>query len=184
MSHAERALHRAQELRGRLDRRRRVLLRDFLIFELKLLLDSLKGLLISQAALVALIIDLLRPGGQDRRVFYKVLNLGERADSWLSLYGASERAAADPEGLLGVSREGSNTLLGQLEHIVHRIVVGDHAGEGELYGEAPPAAAAAGRADVPPAAAAAPGGPPQADATGPSAGSSFEELHVRPQPPA
>ena len=118
MSHAERALHRAQELRGRLDRRRRVLLRDFLIFELKLLLDSLKGLLISQAALVALIIDLLRPGGQDRRVFYKVLNLGERADSWLSLYGASERAAADPEGLLGVSREGSNTLLGTPAAIV------------------------------------------------------------------
>lgn len=166
-SRAERALHRAQGLRGRLDRRRRVLLRDFLIFELKLLLDSLKGLLISQAALVAVIIDFLRPGGRDRALFYKLLALGERLDAWLSLYGVSERAAADPEGLLGVSREGSHTLLGQLEHIVHRVVVGEHPDEGELYGQAPAqGAGGASRAETP---GTAPGG--------------FDELRVHPEPP-
>lgn len=195
MSRADRAVRGAQGLRGRLDRRRRVLLRDFLIFELKLLLDSLKGILVSQAALVAVVIDFLRPGGRDRGLFYKVLSFGERLDSWLSLYGVSERAAADPEGLFGVSREGSPTLLGQLEHVVHRIVVGDQPGDGELYGEAAPAASstppppagydqptAGPRAPSAQAAPAAPHAPytAQGDTTGRSG---FEELRVQREPP-
>ncbi len=113
-----------ERLRQRLDHPRRVLLRDFVIFELKLLLDQLKGLIISQAALVAFIIDFIRPRGHRFSFFYKVLALGERMDVWLSLYGPSRHAAEDPEGLFGESRAGSPTLLGQLEGIVHRIVVG------------------------------------------------------------
>ncbi len=111
-------------LRQRLDHPRRVLLRDFVIFELKLLLDQLKGLIISQAALIAFVIDFVRPRGHRFSLFYKVLTLGERLDVWLSLYGPSRHAAEDPEGLFGESRAGSPTLLGQLEGIVHRIVVG------------------------------------------------------------
>lgn len=111
-------------LRQRLDRPRRVLLRDFVVFELKLLLDQLKGLIISQAALIAFIIDFVRPRGQTFSFFYRVMALGERMDQWLSLYGPSRHAGEDPEGLFGESRAGSPTLLGQLEGIVHRIVVG------------------------------------------------------------
>ncbi len=122
-----------ERVRARLDHPRRVLVRDFIIFELKQLLDSFKGLIISQVAVVGFIIDLLRPGGRDYKAFYKVMDVGERVDHWLSLYGASRHAAEDPEGLMGESREGSPTMLGQLEHIVHRVVVGDHEVEGELY---------------------------------------------------
>ncbi len=39
--------------------------------------------------------------------------MGERADLWLNLYGASRRA--DTDGLLGGSRAGSDSLLGDLE---------------------------------------------------------------------
>lgn len=124
---------RLDRLRRRLDHPRRVLVRDFAIFELKLLLDWLKGPIIAQLALVGFVLDLVRPGGRTFGVFYKVLNLGERLDIWLSLYGPSRHAAEDPEGLMGQSREGSRTLLGQLEQIVHRIVVGENELEGELY---------------------------------------------------
>ncbi len=124
---------RLERLRSRLDHPRRVLVRDFVIFELKLLLDSLKSLLITQVAIAAFIIDLVRPGGRDYKVFYRVMDFGERLDQWLSLYGATRHAAEDPEGLMGESREGSPTMLGQLEHVVHRVVVGDHADGGELY---------------------------------------------------
>lgn len=122
-----------ERLRSRLDHPRRVLVRDFIIFELKLLLDSLKSLIITQVAIAAFIIDLIRPRGRDYKVFYRVMDFGERLDRWLSLYGATRHAAEDPEGLMGESQEGSPTMLGQLEHVVHRVVVGDHPEEGELY---------------------------------------------------
>lgn len=111
-------------LRNRLDHPRRVLLRDFVVFEVKLLLDQLKGLIISQAALIAFVIDFIRPRGYTFSLFYRVMALGERLDYWLSLYGPSRHAAEDPEGLFGESRAGTHNLLGQLEGIVHRIVVG------------------------------------------------------------
>lgn len=128
---------RLGRVRARLDHPRRVLLRDFIIFELKLLLDGLKGLVISQVAIGAFILDVVRPRGRDFRAFYRVLDVGERMDRWLSLYGASRHAADHPEGLLGESPEGSPTMLGQLEHIVHRVVVGDHPGDRELYPQTP-----------------------------------------------
>ncbi len=124
---------RLERVRARLDHPRRVLVRDFIIFELKQFLDSFKGLIISQVAIAGFIIDMLRPRGRDYKAFYKVMDVGERMDRWLSLYGASRHAAEDPEGLMGESREGSPTMLGALEHIVHRVVVGEHEAEGELY---------------------------------------------------
>ncbi len=124
---------RLDRLRGRLDQPRRVLVRDFIIFELKLFLDWLKGPIVAQVAVAAFVIDLIRPGGRRLKLFYRVMDLGERLDQWLSLYGASRHAGEDPEGLLGESREGSRTLLGQMEHIVHRVVVGDHPEGSELY---------------------------------------------------
>ncbi len=121
-----------ERLRNHLDHPRRVLVRDFVVFELKLLLDQVKGLIISQAALIAFVIDFIRPRGHSFSFFYKVMSLGERLDLWLSLYGPSRHAGEDPEGLFGESRAGTNNLLGQLEGIVHRIVVGR---EGEWTAE-------------------------------------------------
>ncbi len=125
---------RLDRLRSRLDQPRRVLLRDFLIFEMKQVLDSFKGLIIAHIAVAAFILDMIRIRGRQSKAFYKVMDVGERLDHWLSLYGATRHAADDPEGLFGESREGSPTMLGQLERLVHRVVVGeDGALEGELY---------------------------------------------------
>ena len=142
-----------ERLRRRLDHPRRVLLRDFIIFEFKQLLDSFKGLVVSQVAVVAFLIDLMRPGGRSFGLFYRVLDVGERFDIWISLYGASRHAAENPEGLLGESREGSPTLLGQLEHVVHRVIVGEHPEQGqggELYPRQRRAGAPAPDADARP----------------------------------
>lgn len=127
---------RTRDLRKRLDRPRRVVLRDFVIFEIKLLLDGVKGVGISFLALAALVLDLARPGKSAGHRFYGVMRLGERLDRWLSLYGAAEAAEQDPEGLFGVSRAGSPTLLGRLEAIVHHAVVGED--EGQTFVEEPP----------------------------------------------
>ena len=96
------------------------LLRDLMIFQIKLVLDGLKDVALIQISILAAAHDLLfaRPGGP--LLFYGVLRLSERLDLWMNLYGAATRAEDTDEGLFGASRAGSNTLLGKLEQIVRK----------------------------------------------------------------
>ena len=94
---------------------RRVVLRDLLIFQLKLGLDGIKDMVLSPLSIGAALLDfLLGPTRKGPRL-YGVLRLGERFDLWLNPYGAAELAGRHREGLYGVSRAGSDTLLGRLE---------------------------------------------------------------------
>lgn len=97
---------------------RKVLLRDLIIFQLKLLLDGLKDIVLSPLAVGAVALDILAPGDRTGRSFYAVMRLGERFDRWLNLFGAADRASAERGGLFAESRAGSDTLLGHLEKIV------------------------------------------------------------------
>ena len=93
---------------------RSVLVRDFLIFCLKLTLDGVKDVLMIQLSVAAVVLDLLRPGKRSR-LFYKVMGLGERIDLWLNLHGAIAKGEGTGDGLFGGSRAGSPTMVGQLE---------------------------------------------------------------------
>jgi hypothetical protein len=99
-----------------------VLFRDFLIFNLKLLMDGGKGLVLVQVAAFAFCLDMifLIAGRRRPAWFYRVLRLGERFDQWLSLYRPSQGAGANPDGLFGESRAGDNTFLGEMEELVRR----------------------------------------------------------------
>jgi hypothetical protein len=97
---------------------RNVIIRDLVIFQIKLLLDGLKDIVLSPMSIVAAALDILSPTKQRGKRLYAVLTLGERFDKWLNLFNVSERAAAHEEGLFGASRAGANTLLGKLEELV------------------------------------------------------------------
>ncbi|NIR43818.1 MAG: hypothetical protein GWN99_07660 [Gemmatimonadetes bacterium] len=90
-----------------------MIFRDLLLFQLKLFLDGLIDLALSPLSVVAAGIDIFFGGARRGRLFYTILRLGERADRWLNLYEASDRADAD--GLFGGSKAGSESYLGQLE---------------------------------------------------------------------
>jgi len=94
-----------------------VLIRDFLIFWLKLWLDGAKDLLMIWLSAFAVIFDLFF-GGRRKRLFYKVMRLGERIDLWLNLHGALSKGDESGDGLFGASRAGSPTMLGKLEQAV------------------------------------------------------------------
>lgn len=105
----------------RITARRRVVVRDFAIFQLKLFLDGLKDVSLSALSLGALVLDLLSGGGRKPRLFYSVLAISERFDLWLNLSGAVSRLEEeelDDEGLFGASEAGSDSLLGKVEEIV------------------------------------------------------------------
>lgn len=97
---------------------KKVIIRDLIIFHVKLAIDGLKNVVLLPASLVAAIIDLLLPGERPGRLFYGVMLLGETFDRWLSLYGPALEARAAFDGLFGASRAGAATLLGELEEFV------------------------------------------------------------------
>lgn len=99
-------------------RTRWVILRDLVIFQMKLALDGLKDLILAPASIAAAAFDILFPGTTPGSRFYAVLRVGERFDRWLSLFSAADRADAHQDGLFGASRAGSGSLLGRLEEIV------------------------------------------------------------------
>jgi hypothetical protein len=92
---------------------RSVIVRDLLLFQLKLALDGLVDLVLAPLAIAAACAEVVFIRKRRGRLFYAVLGVGERADLWLNLYGASR--AADSDGLFGGSRAGSETYLGELE---------------------------------------------------------------------
>lgn len=96
-------------------RTRWVLLRDLAIFQLKLVLDGAKDIVLAPLALGAVVVDILFPGSEPGHRFYGVMRLGESFDSWLSLFAAADKASAHDDGLFGASRAGSPSLLGKLE---------------------------------------------------------------------
>ena len=103
---------------SRIPGHKKVIIRDLIIFHLKLAIDGLKNIVLLPASLVAALIDLLLPGDRPGRLFYGVMLLGETFDRWLSLYGPALEARAAFDGLFGASRAGAATLLGELEEFV------------------------------------------------------------------
>jgi hypothetical protein len=94
-----------------------VLIRDLLIFQLKLWLDGLKDVVLSPLSLIAAAMDLLLGPGRRGPRLYRVLRLGERFDLWLNLFGAAKAAQHSREGLFAGSEPGDGTMLGALEEL-------------------------------------------------------------------
>lgn len=99
---------------------RGVTIRDFLIFQLKLLLDGGKDVVVFNLSIGALLLDVIAGRGRRPRLFYSVVKMSERFDLWLNLHGVMERID-DPDnedGLFGASEAGADTMLGQVEKLV------------------------------------------------------------------
>jgi hypothetical protein len=94
-----------------------VLLRDLIIFQIKLVLDGLKDIVLAPLSIAAAVTDVVFPGRRLGHRFYAVMTLGERFDRWLNLFGAARVADARAGGLFGASRAGSDSLLGRLEEL-------------------------------------------------------------------
>ena len=110
---------------GRTRTPRSILIRDLLIFELKLFLDGMGDLVFSQLAILALLWDFIRGGPEMGKTFYTVLRFGERWDLWLNLSRPADETAGSGEGLLGAGMVDANSLLGRIEGLVRERGVRD-----------------------------------------------------------
>ena len=62
----------------------------YCLFRVKLLVDGLKDLVLSPAALIAVVVGLLRDPAHPGRYFYRLMRMGRDFDRWVDLFGADE----------------------------------------------------------------------------------------------
>ncbi|HUG98255.1 MAG TPA: hypothetical protein VMQ83_03685 [Gammaproteobacteria bacterium] len=86
--------------------------RDVVVFQVKLVVDGLRDVLLSPLSIFAALIDLLIPGDDGGKRFYSVVRFGRRTEQWINLFGAAD--AVDPEA----SPQGVDVLLNDLEALV------------------------------------------------------------------
>lgn len=86
--------------------------RDVVVFQLKLVVDGLRDVLLSPLSIGAALIDLLVPGDDGGKRFYSVVRFGRRTEQWINLFGAADHR--DPEDV----PEGIDVLLHELETLV------------------------------------------------------------------
>lgn len=67
--------------------RRRQLIRDVLVFQIKLLFDALRDLILSPIALVCGFVDLLTGAQKDRSLYWQLMKVGAMTDRWINLFG-------------------------------------------------------------------------------------------------
>ena len=65
-------------------------IRDVIVFQIKLLLDNLRDLVLMPVALAAAIVDLLVRGEREGTLFYKVLRWGAHSEKVIDVYSAIE----------------------------------------------------------------------------------------------
>jgi hypothetical protein len=88
------------------------LIRDVLVFQLKLGVDALRDLVLSPVSIGAALLDLVA-ADRDRHLFYKVLLAGRRTEAWIDLFGAGGRV--EPE------RPARGAERPQLDRVIERV---------------------------------------------------------------
>lgn len=97
----------------------RSLARDVAAFQLKLLLDTARDLVLSPVSLGAALLDFLLSGMQPPRYFHAVLRLGERSEEWIDLWSAG-RSTRSGESM------NVDALLAHVESVVSDPKSGAH----------------------------------------------------------
>ncbi len=72
------------------------LIRDVAVFQVKLLFDGFRDLLLLPVSLIAGIVSLVRGGERPGPEFYDLLRVGHRSERWINLFGAASRVHGPP----------------------------------------------------------------------------------------
>ena len=72
--------------------KRGTLIRNTVVFQLKLMVDGFRDLILLPVSLIAAIIGLLRGGDEPEREFHQVIQVGRQSEEWINLFGNHEVA--------------------------------------------------------------------------------------------
>lgn len=103
------------------------LLRDLLIFQVKLIVDAVKDVLLIKISIIAAVFDVLFGRRGRPLLFYRVLRTSERFDLWMNLYAPAEDVERVEDGLFGASEAGDRSFVGKLEELLRERIDGRRA---------------------------------------------------------
>lgn len=72
------------------------LIRDIAVFQVKLLFDGFRDVLLVPVSLIAGIVSLVRGSATPGPEFYDLLRIGRRSERWINLFGAAEHYHGPP----------------------------------------------------------------------------------------
>ena len=98
---------------------RRTLIRDVAMFQVKLVVDGFRDLVLVPVSLAAGLISLLsgkgtEPGPQ----FYHLLGVGKQSEQWINLFGALKNAPPDMEEVQPFPDTDMDDIVGRIENFV------------------------------------------------------------------
>lgn len=72
------------------------LIRDVAVFQIKLLFDGFRDLLLLPISLITGIVSLVKGGREPSSEFYDLLRIGRRSECWINLFGAASHLHGPP----------------------------------------------------------------------------------------
>jgi hypothetical protein len=70
--------------------KRGALIRNAVVFQLKLMADGFRDLVLLPVSLIATLIGLLRGGDQPEREFLQIIEVGRESEKWINLFGTHD----------------------------------------------------------------------------------------------
>ncbi len=72
------------------------LIRDVAVFQVKLVFDGMRDVLLLPISLIAGLVSLVQGGARSSSEFYDLLKIGRRSERWINLFGAAEHYHGPP----------------------------------------------------------------------------------------
>lgn len=94
------------------------LMRDIAVFQVKLVVDGLRDLILVPVSMVAGLVSLLKGGAEPGPEFYDLLRLGRRSEHWINLFGAAEHLHGSPDDDVRFAAEDIDELVSRVESFV------------------------------------------------------------------
>ncbi len=107
------------------DIERWALIRDMLIFQVKLAIDAIRDLLLSPVSIICGLVDILSGHTLTKSYFHKLMSFGHQTDSWLNLFGNQKKDTDSREDIDNQEAE-ANVNVDQLFSQVETLLKDQH----------------------------------------------------------
>ena len=94
------------------------LIRDIAVFQVKLIVDGLRDLILVPISLVVGLISLLKPADEAGEDFYELLRMGKRSEKWINLFGAAQHWQKPEHKPTKFEEEDIDRLVSRVEKFV------------------------------------------------------------------
>ncbi len=94
------------------------LIRDVAVFQIKLLVDGFRDVLLVPVSLIAGVVSLVRGGARPGPEFYDLLRIGRRTEYWINLFGAAAHLHGQPTDEEKFAVEDIDEMVSRVETFV------------------------------------------------------------------